>query len=130
MTATRPAAYSIDENLCVECGQCRRFCPIQGAIQIDMRYQHVILNDLCSGCGICEAFCPVPGAIVSAGQAHAVKNKRYLTVLRQVVWRSRWLYHQHPLMGPLTLNARRQLAQERRLRLVPHTAIRGTSAAR
>jgi Pyruvate/2-oxoacid:ferredoxin oxidoreductase delta subunit len=97
------AHYSIHELLCVECGQCRRFCPVAGAIRIDERYQHVIVQDVCSGCGICEAFCPVPGALV---RQNALPNARKLITLRRVVWRKQWQYHHHPLMGKITGRAR------------------------
>lgn len=102
-------AYAINENLCVECGQCRRFCPIKGAIIINADYQHTVVTDLCSGCGLCEAFCPVPDALF---QLDATKVERSsLKLLRRVVWRRKWRFHNHPLMGAVTLRARSALRE-------------------
>lgn len=111
--------FAIDENTCVECGNCRRYCPVPGAIIISLEYQHTILADVCTGCGICEAFCPVPGTIfpiwqesptvlpaMDAGQAQAVER---LKARRRVIWRDRWHFSSHPIMNPITLAARRRL---------------------
>jgi Pyruvate/2-oxoacid:ferredoxin oxidoreductase delta subunit len=103
-------AFTIDSNNCVECGQCRRFCPLKGAIIINDDYQHEIVSDACSGCGLCVAFCPVPGAIKLTGITDPViLHPQRLKLLRRVVWRSKWLFHDHRLMGPLTLKARIKL---------------------
>jgi Pyruvate/2-oxoacid:ferredoxin oxidoreductase delta subunit len=104
-------AYTIDQALCVGCGQCRRYCPIKRVITINADYQHVIVSDSCSGCGLCDAFCPVPGALVQMA-AEQVDRKR-LKLLRRVVWRGKWQYHQHPLMSRLTLQARNLLRLSR-----------------
>lgn len=103
-------AYAINESLCVECGQCRRFCPVKGAIIIDERYQHVVLADSCTGCGICEAFCPVPGALFQMMET----SPKPLKILRRVIWRRKWGFHNHPLMGAITLRARAALQNARR----------------
>ena len=115
--------YAINEDSCIECGQCRRYCPIAGAIIIDDRYQHRVVADICTGCGLCEAFCPVPNTLhkvarkadekvvastVPTQQAQAVD---YLMVLRRVVWRGRWRYHDHPVMRPITSDARSRLRE-------------------
>jgi MinD superfamily P-loop ATPase len=112
-------AYTIDEKSCIECGQCRRYCPVAGAIIINNDYQHAVVADLCSGCGLCEAFCPVPGALVRHTRPQALAAER-LKSLRRVIWRGRWRYHQHPLMGWVTLKARQQLQSFKRAeRLAP-----------
>src|SRR6266849_3757726 len=103
-------AFAINEMTCIECGQCRRYCPIPGAIVINDEYQHTIVADVCTGCGICEAFCPVPDTLYKVGRSSSsaveAQAPTYLTALRRVVWRRRWRYHTHPIMQPLTLEAR------------------------
>src|SRR5690242_12190171 len=98
--------YTIDEAKCIECGQCRRYCPIPGAIIIDARYQHVVVADLCTACGICEAFCPVPETLVKVTRlpspAQVIQSAEYMAALRRVVWRRQWRYHTHPVMQPIT----------------------------
>src|SRR5579859_4488169 len=118
--------FAINEESCIECGQCRRYCPIAGAIIIDERYQHHVLADVCTGCGLCEAFCPVPHTLYRIARklseefpvevAHHDERKvlDYLIVLRRVVWRGRWRYHDHPIMRPITAEARTRLRDIRR----------------
>src|SRR5262249_52787045 len=97
------------------CGQCRRYCPIPGAVIIDSNYQHTVAADLCTGCGICEAFCPVPGTLFKVARAPApaleAQASAYLTALRRVVWRHQWRYHSHPVMHPLTDEARNRVRE-------------------
>jgi MinD superfamily P-loop ATPase len=98
--------YAIQEETCIECGQCRRFCPIPNAIIIDKaQYQHIVMADVCTGCGLCEAFCPVPETLVKIPLKQAQADER-LKALRRTVWRGQWSYHDHPVMGPLTSQAR------------------------
>ena len=107
------AVFAINENTCIECGQCRRYCPIAGAIIIDEHYQHTVVADICTGCGVCEAFCPVPNTLyrVDDGPQQAAER---LAVLRETVWRGQWGYHRHPVMGPLTMFARHKLSESNR----------------
>ncbi len=108
--------YAIDELTCIECGSCRRYCPVPGAIIISAAYQHTILADICTGCGICEAFCPVPNTIfpvlnqqpyyLELAQTQAVERLR---ARRRIVWRDKWRFAEHPVMGEITLAARRRL---------------------
>lgn len=106
--------YTIDEQSCIECGQCRRFCPIAGAIRIDERYQHVINADICTGCGLCEAFCPVPGTLIKHGAQKTTARQERLLNLRRIVWRGKWGYHDHPLLGALTHQARQRVQEYQR----------------
>jgi Pyruvate/2-oxoacid:ferredoxin oxidoreductase delta subunit len=107
--------YAIDEVNCIECGQCRRYCPIPGAIIIDERYQHTVVADVCTGCGICEAYCPVPNTLLKMprlpSQHIAPQPADYLAALRRVVWRRQWRYHTHPVMHPITTEARGEVRQ-------------------
>ena len=108
--------FAIDEKTCIECGRCRRYCPIPGAIVINSNYQHTIVADLCTDCGICEAFCPIPNVIfrveknaVSPEQIKPPTSGEFLMALRRVVWRSKWNYHDNPVMKPIAAEAREQL---------------------
>ena len=108
--------FAIDDKSCIECGQCRRYCPIAGAIIINADYQHTVVADLCTGCGICEAFCPIPNVLYRVpkdpsadGIAPEPPSREFLRTLRRVVWRSKWRYHDNPVMKPITAQAREQL---------------------
>lgn len=100
--------FAIDENTCIECGSCRRYCPVPNTIFIDADYQHTIDPSMCTGCGICEAFCPVPNTIFQVSHAEAQSRER-LKAIRRSIWRSKWHYETHPVMGPVTLEARRMV---------------------
>jgi MinD superfamily P-loop ATPase len=100
--------YAINEDSCIECGTCRRYCPVPNAIIIDEDYQHTIQPDVCTGCGLCEPFCPVPETIFKISQAAAQSAAR-LKSTRRVVWRKKWHYQDHPVMGPITLTAMDEL---------------------
>jgi Pyruvate/2-oxoacid:ferredoxin oxidoreductase delta subunit len=111
--------YAIDEANCIECGQCRRYCPVAGAIIINEQYQHTVVTDICTGCGICEAFCPVPNTLYKVEKPIPESvpcPDDYLEALRRVVWRGRWRYHEHPVMHPLTYEARGKLRVYNRIR--------------
>ena len=48
----------VDENLCVRCGTCARYCP---TACIDVHKEGFPLDfdvNYCKGCGICENECP------------------------------------------------------------------------
>ena len=48
----------VDENLCVSCGTCARYCP---TACIDVHKEGFPLDfdfNYCKGCGICENECP------------------------------------------------------------------------
>jgi electron transport complex protein RnfB len=109
--------FVIDERTCIECGNCRRYCPVPGAVIITEAYQHTILADICTGCGICEAFCPVPNTIFAIRRADAEPAldparrhaAEWLRARRHLVWRERWRFHDHPIMGKLAHKARAHL---------------------
>jgi len=49
--------YHIDEPACINCGSCRRFCPVDTIPYVNL--QHQIDMEGCIGCTICYAVCPV-----------------------------------------------------------------------
>lgn len=53
--------FAIDESQCVECGACRRYCPV-GCIAYEQLQHTVRLTD-CIGCVICYAVCPADAII-------------------------------------------------------------------
>jgi MinD superfamily P-loop ATPase len=55
--------YHIDEIACINCGSCRRFCPVD-AIPYE-RLRHQVDMAICVGCTICYAVCPVDAVEVT-----------------------------------------------------------------
>lgn len=114
--------FAINEDTCVECGQCRRFCPVPNVITIDDDYQHVINPETCIGCGICVAFCPAaPETITKVPRAEAI-SREWAKAKRRCTWRSKWHFETHPIMGPLTLEARLSLRAISQSERVPTNA--------
>jgi ferredoxin len=58
-----PLTYRIDEVTCINCGSCRRFCPVDTIPYRNL--QHQIEMAGCIGCTICYAVCPVDAVIVT-----------------------------------------------------------------
>lgn len=56
--------YHIDEEACINCGSCRRFCPVDTIPYAHL--QHQIDMTGCIGCTICYAVCPVDAVKVTA----------------------------------------------------------------
>ncbi|MFB0562603.1 MAG: Coenzyme F420 hydrogenase/dehydrogenase, beta subunit C-terminal domain [Candidatus Lokiarchaeia archaeon] len=48
--------FIVDEKLCVDCGACVSFCPVNAITIVDEA--PVIDEDICIGCGICNYHCP------------------------------------------------------------------------
>ena len=48
---------SVDKNVCVACGVCKKACSKQ-AIEIIKGCYAKVSNDKCVGCGICAKNCP------------------------------------------------------------------------
>jgi MinD superfamily P-loop ATPase len=53
--------FAIDPDACVECGACRRYCPVD-CISYE-RLHHRIEVDACTGCTICYAVCPADAVL-------------------------------------------------------------------
>jgi ferredoxin len=53
--------YVIDETACVDCGACRRYCPVDCVVY--RKLQHQIDLSRCIGCVICYAVCPADAVI-------------------------------------------------------------------
>ncbi len=51
----------INQDKCVKCGICWKFCPDASIIIVDDHFE--IDYEYCKGCGICVEECPVPGAM-------------------------------------------------------------------
>ncbi len=63
--------YHIDEVACINCGSCRRFCPVDAIPYINL--QHQIDMEGCIGCTICYAVCPVDAVEVKEKAAPSPK---------------------------------------------------------
>jgi len=53
--------FTIDEETCIDCGACRRYCPVDCIPYEGL--QHQIVQEPCTGCTICYAVCPVDAVI-------------------------------------------------------------------
>ena len=53
-------SVTVDEQLCVGCGQCEPVCP-EKAIHVWGIAQ--VKEELCTDCLICLGFCPIKGAL-------------------------------------------------------------------
>lgn len=53
--------FTIDEVACIDCGACRRYCPVDCIPYEGL--QHQIVQEPCTGCTICYAVCPVDAVI-------------------------------------------------------------------
>ena len=55
--------YHIDEATCINCGSCRRFCPVDTITYINLHHQVDMSG--CIGCTVCYAVCPVDAVILT-----------------------------------------------------------------
>ena len=53
--------FTIDEEACIDCGACRRYCPVDCIPYEGLRHQ--IVQEPCTGCTICYAVCPADAVI-------------------------------------------------------------------
>ncbi len=54
--------FEIDREACIECGACRRYCPVDCIPYVGL--EHRIEQDPCTGCTICFAVCPADAVLV------------------------------------------------------------------
>jgi MinD superfamily P-loop ATPase len=52
----------VDEDVCIECGQCQKQCRFDAIVHDQQRETYFIDHNACEGCGVCKVICPV-GAI-------------------------------------------------------------------
>ena len=61
-------AVVVDRDLCVGCGLCRRYCPIE-MVRVDPDLKKSVKCDLCGGHPLCVAVCPTGAlGLVSEGK--------------------------------------------------------------
>lgn len=48
---------SVDQTICVACGECMHVCP-KGAVSVIKGCKADVNLELCVGCGLCEKSCP------------------------------------------------------------------------
>ena len=65
--AKKAVMHVIDQDLCTQCGDCVKNCPVEAIMVIKdgKKKKHVIDQDLCTQCGDCVKNCPVEAIIVS-----------------------------------------------------------------
>src|SRR5689334_1899802 len=82
-----PLNYHIDESVCINCGSCRRFCPVDTITYLNL--QHQVDMSGCIGCTICYAVCPVDAVIVteeSGSGVHAQLDNPTMERVRMRAW--------------------------------------------
>ncbi|HEY8476077.1 MAG TPA: 4Fe-4S binding protein [Chloroflexota bacterium] len=71
--------FVIDEVKCVDCGACRRYCPVDCIPYT--KIQHQVDLDRCIGCVICFAVCPAD-AVVPVPDGRATPDLSWETMER------------------------------------------------
>jgi Fe-S-cluster-containing hydrogenase component 2 len=94
-----PLVYHINETLCINCGSCRRFCPVDTITYEHL--QHQVDMTGCIGCTICYAVCPADAVEITRGE-DARKLKLLSTTTRERVCAHTWV------KGPFYQFKRRQ----------------------
>lgn len=49
-------AYVIDQDICIQCGECVDACPVGAISEEDGKF--IINPDECLSCGVCAGSCP------------------------------------------------------------------------
>lgn len=55
-------AYTITQEICIQCGSCAPFCKNEAIDWID--HQYLIDPEKCEMCGTCIEYCPIDNTIV------------------------------------------------------------------
>jgi pyruvate ferredoxin oxidoreductase delta subunit len=55
----------MNKDLCIECGLCLSYCPVNAIIYNDSN-KYEITYDFCKGCGICAVECPKKAITMTA----------------------------------------------------------------
>jgi heterodisulfide reductase subunit A len=76
---SEPTVASVDEEVCVGCGNCERTCAYE-AVKVDPVQRIAVVTDaLCAGCGACAVSCP------SGAMSHRNFSKRgYCAAIEEV----------------------------------------------
>ena len=84
--------FAIDEIRCIDCGACRRYCPVDCIPYRNM--QHQVDLDRCIGCTICYAICPADAVVTVADPAERVRPNLSWAAMERVRVRA---YRRGPL---------------------------------
>lgn len=78
--------FAIDEHTCIECGACRRYCPVDCIRYENM--QHQVELDACVGCTICFAVCPADAVLqISDGRIQPDLSWRAMEKVRMIAFK-------------------------------------------
>jgi len=83
--------YTIDRNICTQCGACRKQCPFSCVEKTDGVY---VIGDGCTACGVCAEICPVK-AVIWQEAAHEAFDK--------ISWKNILVYleYHHGIVHPV-----------------------------
>lgn len=87
--------YHIDETVCINCGSCRRFCPVDTIPYLNLQHQVDMAG--CTGCTVCYAVCPVDAVEVTEDGLHGrtvVLDPTDMDRVRERTW-AKGPFHQH-----------------------------------
>ncbi len=71
--------FAIDEVACIDCGACRRYCPVDCIPYTAL--QHRVEVERCTGCTICFAVCPAE-AVITIPDGRATPDLGWLVMER------------------------------------------------
>lgn len=77
--------FTIDEEACIDCGACRRYCPVDCIPYLNM--QHQVEVERCTGCTICFAVCPADAVLTHTDGATPDLSFTAMTRVRMATYR-------------------------------------------